>query len=411
MRAHWITLLALLLSACGSEDRVVGPAPEGGAGSGASGGSGGSAGSGGASGSAGSSGSVGSGGSAGTSGSGGSAGSDGGGAGGATPRGERSLGMHIAEGSGEDYFAAVSAAQALGVTVVDIAMPWGSVQTACSPAAYDPTFVGYLDALTSFKTLGLKVGFVVLGPINTNVKEVPAELAARPLDDPAVVACFNGFVDFVLDKLANVDLHSFAIGNEIDGWLGTDAARWQEYAAFYQATRAHVKSVRPTLAVGTVGTLDGQLGPAKQRFIDLNRDSDLILFTTYALESDFTVKPVSSVDSEWDALVAQYPGKRIHAQEAGHPSATICQSSEAEQAEYMSAVFRAWDRHAAALDTVYIAFLTDWDPTKIGEIASYYGIDDPRFEGYLGSLGLRRWDTTRKLSYARVQAETAARGW
>jgi hypothetical protein len=319
--------------------------------------------------------------------------------------------MHIAEGMNEDYFAALDAARALGVEVADIAMPWGSVQTACSPATFDPVFVGYLDALASFPALNMKVGFVVLGPVNTNVKEVPADVATRALDDPATVACFNGFTDLVLDKLSSVTLHSFAIGNEIDAWLGNDATRWAQYASFYRAAREHVKARRPELPVGTVGTLEGMIGPLAPRFVDLNRESDVILFTTYGLGPGYAVKPVSSVATEWDALIAQYPGKRVHAQEAGHPSSALCQSSEAAQADYFSAVFRAWDRHAAALDTVYVAFLTDWDPAGIDEIASYYGVADPAFKGFLGSLGIRRYDTAPKAAYGRIQSEATARGF
>ena len=394
MRIALTVLLASGLAACGSEGSPASPAVASDSGlDRASGGS------------------TGSGGGAGSGGTGGNASADGGSRDGSTVRGNRTLGMHIAEGMNEEYFAALSSAQALGVEVADIAMPWGSVQTSCAPAAYDPVFVGYLDALSSFPALGMKVGFVILGPINTNVKEVPAELLARPLDDPATIACFNGFTDFVLGKLATVSLHSFAIGNEIDAWLGSDAGRWAEYGNFYRATREHVKGRRPDLPVGTVGTLDGQIGAQRQRFVELNRDSDVILFTTYGLGDGYAVKPASSVDTEWDALLAQYPGKRVHAQEAGHPSSALCRSSEAQQADYFSSVFRVWDRNAERLDTVYIAFLTDWDPAGIDEIASYYGVADPAFKGFLGSLGIRRYDTTPKAAYARIRDEASTRGW
>jgi hypothetical protein len=125
----------------------------------------------------------------------------------------------------------------------------------------------------------------------------------------------------------------------------------------------------------------------------------------------YAVKPISSVDTEWDSLLEQHPGKRVHAQEAGHPSSALCRSSEAEQADCFSAVFRAWDRHADRLDIVYIAFLTDWDPAGIDEIASYYGVADPAFKGFLGSLGIRNFDTTPKAAYERIRSETMARGF
>jgi len=398
MRPILSSLFALGLVACGSEGSPA--SPVGTSDSGSDRASGGSAGSGGVAGSGGAASDAST-----------EASADTGPRDGAPSRGNRTLGMHIAEGMNEEYFAALDAAKALGVAVADIAMPWGSVQTSCSPATFDPVFVGYLDALASFPAVGMKVGFVILGPVNTNVKEVPADMVTRALDDPATVACFNGFSDFVLDKLASVSLHSFAIGNEIDAWLGNDAARWAQYVTFYRETREHVKARRPDLPVGTVGTLEGMIGAQRQRFVDLNRDSDVILFTTYGLGPGYAVKPTASVDTEWDALVAQYPGKRVHAQEAGHPSSALCQSSEAEQAEYFGAVFRAWDRHAAQLDTVYIAFLTDWDPAGIDQIASYYGVSDPAFKGFLGSLGIRRYDTTPKAAYARIRSEASARGF
>jgi len=384
--------MALAAFGCGSEDSPAARAVGDGGGRGGTSGNGGTGGS-----------------SAGTGGADGGALSD---SGNVVKKGNRLLGMHVAEGQNEEYGAALTAALGLGVEVIDIAMPWGSLETRCNPPTYDPTFVGYFDAISAvFPTQGIKVGFVVLGPVNTNVKEVPADVASSSLDDPSLIACFNGMLDFVLPKLSSAELVSFAIGNEIDGYLGQNSARWSEFSSFFSATSAHAKSKRPGLRVGSVATLGGLLGGSRSFLLELNQKTDLVLFTDYGLEQDFTVKPSSSVASDWDELVSLYPGKKIHAQEAGHPSSAACSSSEALQAEWFSSVYATWDRHPEELELVYIAFLTDWNPATIDQTASYYGLNDPRFKGFLGSLGLRRWDTSHKLSFTRIGQESALRGF
>jgi len=49
-----------------------------------------------------------------------------------------------------------------------------------------------------------------------------------------VIGHFQGFVDYVFDKVLNIELVSSSIGNEIDGYLGQQPESWQEYAGFFK---------------------------------------------------------------------------------------------------------------------------------------------------------------------------------
>jgi hypothetical protein len=315
----------------------------------------------------------------------------------------RPLGLHVGEAQGEDFDAAMDLAQDNGVSVVHLSLNWNDIETA--PQVYDNALLGIANLY--FPARGLTV-HLTLRPINTVRVEVPSDLAGLAWDDPQMIARFNQMLDYVFAQLPAVDLGVLAIGNEVDGVLLTQAD-YAAYKVFFEATRAHARSLAPGLRVGVTAMFPGLTGASRDWLVDLNAAADFVSVTYYPLTAGFVRDP-TVVGGDFAALVALYPGKPIVVQECGYPSSPDCGGTEQMQRDFVVEAFRAWD----AQPTIeHISFFkqTDWDAADIDEFLDYYGISTPEFRGFLASLGMRHYDGTAKPAWDAFVAEAAARGY
>lgn len=321
------------------------------------------------------------------------------------PRGERILAMHIVEGEGESYDAALDAAESLGVEAVTLPLTWRTLEP--QPGTFDLSLLDIAESY--FPSTGLKLDLMI-GPIDTNNDAPPDDLQGLPFDDPEVIGRFEALLDAALPRIPSVDLTFLAIGNEVDAFL-TDAAAWEAYGFFYRAAAEHVRTLRPGVDIGVKVTVDGLTGENRALAQVLNADSDLILATYYPLDDDFTVRPPSVVGADFDAIAEAYPGRPVYVAEAGYPASPLCDSSDEMQATFVRALFEAWDEHEDQFRGISYSFLTDFSPAAVDEFEMYYGISDERFSGFLGSLGLRSHDLDERPALAAYREEAAARGW
>lgn len=321
------------------------------------------------------------------------------------PRGERVLAMHIVEGEGESYDAALDAAESLGVEAVTLSLTWRTLEP--QPGTFDLTLLDIAESY--FPPTGLKLDLMI-GPIDTNNDARPDDLQGLPFDDPEVIGRFEALLDAALSRIPSVDLTFLAIGNEVDAFL-TDAAAWEAYGVFYRAAAEHARTLLPGVDIGVKVTSDGLTGEARALAQALNADSDLILTTYYPLADDFIVRPPSVVGADFDAIAEAYPGRPVYVAEAGYPASPLCDSSDEMQAAFVRALFKAWDGHADQFEGIAYSFLTDFSPAAVDEFETYYGLSDERFAGFLGSLGLRSHDLAERPALATYREEAAARGW
>jgi hypothetical protein len=110
-------------------------------------------------------------------------------------------------------------------------------------------------------------------------------------------------------------------------------------------------------------------------------------------------------------LCRAYSGRRIDLLEAGCPSGALTQSSEAMQADFVSELFAAWDAHSDQIELVTLDWQTDLSSTAVDWFKNDYGIADPVFLDFLGSLGMRTWPGhgRSKRAFARLVAESQSR--
>ena len=123
------------------------------------------------------------------------------------------------------------------------------------------------------------------------------------------------------------------------------------------------------------------------------------------------MRPPSVVSGDFAELVRRYPDRPIEVLEAGYPASPTCDSSDEKQAEFVTELFKAWDAQKDHISVVSYSFLTDFSPSEVDVFETYYGISNPAFLAYLGTLGLRRHDGSHRPAYDRFEAEASARGW
>ena len=252
---------------------------------------------------------------------------------------------------------------------------------------------------------------ITLNPIDTTALRLPADLRGKPLDDPQVIARYNKALEYVLSRVPKIELVGLAIGNEIDGYLGADKKKWKQYRRFFKATSAHARRIRPGLLVGTKVMLPSVVGGIQSQVQAINKHSDVLMTTYYPLGKDFKVKSPSVVFKDIDRVIELYKDKPVYFLEAGYPSSRFLGSSEAKQAEFIGAMFKAWDRHRKQIKLVNFIWLHDITEAEVKSYSKYYGLSSKGFAAYLGSLGMRTHRGKDKQAFKALRRESKARGW
>ncbi len=337
----------------------------------------------------------------------------GGGSGGSNPdtiaqKGNRILSIDVTVAGDADYDGAFTTATSAGMQVTSLPLNWGDLETA--PGIYDNTLLAIADAYYPPKGVAISLS---LRTINTNQKEVPADLANTNFDDPVMISRFKQFLDFVFTQIPNLTLNSLSIGNEIDAYLGTDTTKWTQYRTFYDAVSTYARTKRTNLKVGTKSTFAGISNIARTELAALNNSSDVVMVTYYPLNTDFTVKDLVVIANDFQTLVNLYPGKPVYLMELGYPSGTLCNSSDSKQSEFISKVFETWDTYRDEIPMISFTWLNDLSPQAVQDLTTYYGINDPIFSEYLATLGLRTHagPGSDKPAFTTFKEQANKRGW
>lgn len=331
-------------------------------------------------------------------------------------QGARILGMDVKEIPSVTYAMAYDQAMALGVREVSLSLDWALLEP--SLGNYDNTLPAIINVFYPMQAGDVTL---VLRPLDTPGPSLPADLAGRAYDDPAVIAAFEAFLSNLHAQLPELNasgkLRWIHIGNEIDAWLGADAARWGQWRTFFRAARAQVRSLwGNSVQVGSIIQFPVLMDATQSAlYATLVADLDIAVLTYYPLNADFTMRPVSTVADDFALMSSALAGKTIFLQECGYPSSTTNNSSLAQQAEFISAVFSAWDTYADRIRLIDIAWQYDVSDTQVDQWVNDFGMaGDPNetaFRAYLGSLGLSNFDATEKPALQRLREELVARNW
>lgn len=321
----------------------------------------------------------------------------------APSRGDRHFAIDINMAADGDYDRAFDLAVAAGAGHVVFFQNWNGIETA--PLTYDGSVLAIVNAYYPARKTPVHV---TITPIHTNVNVMPADIADLPLNHPTVINRFAAMLDFALAQLPDVEIGSLVLGSEFDVTLGTDAKRWEEYIGFYAAVVARVRATHPKirLAVEVVfPSLRGEMLAYIQQLANLG---DILGVSYYPVDP---LRPPTTVHADFASMVQAASGNPVYLYQIGYPSSTALGSSEAQQAEFYREMFRAWDAHAEAIPFLAISWLHDVSAETLQEFEQFYGVSDPNFLAFLGTLGLRSRQGVDKPAFTALQDEASRRGW
>jgi hypothetical protein len=327
------------------------------------------------------------------------------------PKGDRTLAIDVNYASDGDYGIAFAMAQELGIQEVKLSLDWNGIET---EQGFDYSLIDIINWF--YPEYNMPVS-LIFRPVNTNMLTLPSDIASLPLDDEQVISRFKAFLDSIYNRIPDLTVTAVFIGNEIGAYLGNDVSRWNAFSTFYDSARAHVKSLWGSgMKVGTIGMLYDMIGePNKGRYQGINENSDVIGVTYYPLNGDFSVKDPSVVQADFDDIVAAFPDIPLWFTEAGYPTGAACNSTEEKQADFITQVFQAWDRHKDNIAHIDFTWMHDQDSATVASWIIAYGMAGSpyadAFGAYLATLGMRTYDGQDKTGYKRLIQEAALRGW
>jgi len=331
-------------------------------------------------------------------------------------QGARMLGMDVKEIPSVTYTMAYDQAMTIGVREVSVSLDWSLLEP--SVGGYDNTLAGIIDTFFPVQTGDLTL---VLRPLDTPGPSMPAELVGLAYDDPDVIAAFENFLTNLHTQLPTLNasgkLKWIHIGNEVDAYLGNDTARWEQWQIFFQAAKAQVRSLWGAgVEVSSIVQFSILNDTNKKAlYLNLLPDLDNAVLTYYPLNADFTIRPVSTVATDFALMVNEIPDKNILLQECGYPSSSVNNSSETQQEDFISAVFEAWDNNINRIRLIDLAWQYDVSPTTVDQWVIDFSMsgnpDESAFRAYLSTLGLSNYDGTEKAAMQRLREELQARKW
>ena len=340
-------------------------------------------------------------------------------------RGTRVIGMDFLNTTPASSFEQnLALAKAAGASAMHLHVGWNAVEPTtpanCTTAGSytDPiSMLAIFDSVLSSNGLSLSLGVL---PSTTNVSQLPSNLSGKALDDALVICRFEMMLDYVFSKLPTVNLVNLQLGNELEAMAASNTvAFWGSYWNFLSAVSTYVRNKKPGLKIGVAGNLYAQTGTgpnpntlAKGGYQQLNLLTDYVGVNYYPMDAAFSVKDPTVIDGDLDALAAVNPAKPISFQEIGYQSGSLYdQSSEDKQAQFIHAVFKAWDHYPTQVYQMTFLRMNDVSHADAQGMASGYGSVAAPFVEYLETLGLRTYSGVDKAAFRALKDEAKKRGW
>jgi hypothetical protein len=358
-------------------------------------------------------------------------------------KGTRVLEVQVSEPANGDFAGAFNLAQTIGTEAASLSLDWSAIDIGTDMTTGAPVYAN--DPATDFLSIvngcypnsGTQLS-LMLRPITTLVRKVPPGFENTAWDDPAMIDRFNQFLDHVLAKIPDIEISALAIGSEVDLHFA-DSVTEQQYITFFEATADHARMryaqlypLKAPLPVAVEVTHKGLLSATKSAYYQqLNSSSDVIGVSYYPMEGGLVQDPVV-VAQDFADLVALYPGKNLHFFQLGYPSGYYSTAAYPEygagnvtpsinssgdlQAQFIDAVFAAWDTHATRINQIGFTWMHDETEADVAATVA-----DPAFGGtttpppdfveFLRTLGLRTDNEVDKPAWTALSQQVAARGW
>lgn len=318
----------------------------------------------------------------------------------------RSLGMAITSPDHGDFESALALAIDAGVSRVPLTFSWRSLEP--EPRIYDDRSLAIAALL--LPAMGVSIDLAI-SPMAGSKLALPRDLRNRSLDDDEVVARYLALLDHVLTVLDGADVRIVLVGVEADRYLNNDPAIWTQFATLVSNAADLIHERRPGIEVGVQSSTYSRFDEPK-RWQPIDAVSDIIATSYYPLD-DLNVRDPDSIAGDFDQLATLYPNRIIRIVEAGFPSSSLNGSSPELQAEFIRALFAAWDTHADQIRSITLWVEHDYSPRELDQIEHSSNDRQSPAVALVGSLGLRQWDDggEPKPAWETLLQETEIRGW
>ena len=332
-------------------------------------------------------------------------------------QGTRVLGMDIKPDPRVDpkigYSTAYDQAVAMGVREVSVSLDWALLEP--TEGNYDNTWPATIESYYPSQTGDLTL---VLRPLDTIGPSLPSDLVGKAFNDPLVITAFDNFLTNLHGQLTTLNatgkLKWIHVGNEIDASLGSDVTKWAQWQAFFVAAKNKIETLWGAgIVVSSIVEFSAlEDVNIRAQYLSFLPQLDSAALTYYPLNADFTMRPPATVATDFDLMTSAITTKPILLQENGYPSSMVNNSSETLQADFISAVFKAWDKHMDRISLIDFTWQYDVDEATVDQWVMDFGLSgNNEFKYYLWTLGLSNYDGTEKLALQRLRDELQARGW
>jgi len=320
-------------------------------------------------------------------------------------KGNRVLGMYINLPGNNDFNAAYDRAKAIGAEVTQIELKWKEIETA--PNLYDANISLLFTTLNTFlPSKGMKLSLIIK-PIDGSEKTVPTDLASVSFSDTMMIGRYNRMQKFLLQKIPNVNIHSYIVGTNTGAYITANTGALTEYSTFYSNVSAYAKTLKS--GIKTSINVDYWYATFNNDAQTLNQNTDFISVNYVPLNLDYTVRASNQIEGDWNNLTAKFT-KPIHIHTA-YPSSTTCNSSDDLQKQAITDLFKYWDKYQDKIPYLAYFAYSDFSQQQVDDIASASGNNDPIAKEYLRTVGLIRYDGTDKPAIGEFQSQAKSRGW
>lgn len=312
------------------------------------------------------------------------------------------LATNVSEGGGRDELVRnILLAKSLGVRHWHLPWKWRDLEP--RPGEYALEQVD--EAVKGLTRLGFQAS-AMIQTIDTNNRTLPADLADEAFDSARLLKRWEELLRQMVPRLP-ADVRWLALGNEVDIYLKAHPREVAPFIRFLEHGRKVVREIAPRLKVSITVTHDG-VRDNPEMAARLMKGMDFASFTYYPLNRDMTVRPIAEVPLDMERMVKAAGKLPILFQELGFPAGRLNNSDEEKQAAFVDACFDFIKACQAPIEAFSFFMLHDFDKKMLDELVGYYGIADPRFRSFLGTLGLKSADGTPRKAWTRFEQRTRA---
>jgi hypothetical protein len=224
-------------------------------------------------------------------------------------------------------------------------------------------------------------------------RRVPADLAGRAFDDPALAARLGQLLEALGPAL--LDLSTLSLGNEADAYFAARPAELAAYLRLFAGAVRFLEKPAPRLLVGvaTAAPMDSRApGVAAQ----LHEKSPVVFFVyaPFLSGSPFAHRPPATLEPDWKAMVAAAAGSPVALTEVSYSSSPENGSTPEKQAEFV----RRMRKFLSTADRSRLLFAR-YVPWRDPAAATAAAISDPlerRRAAFFANRGLQRGDGAPK---------------